>query len=127
MRFLVDMCVNVRVAEWLRSQGHDAVHLRDEGLQRLANGEIFQKAASENRAVLTFDLDFSEIAALTQGQLASVVVLRLQNTRFQNVIDRLSAVLLESAAALDKGAVISVEESRHRIRYLPVGARSDRE
>ncbi|MBI2508752.1 MAG: DUF5615 family PIN-like protein [Betaproteobacteria bacterium] len=47
MRFLVDMCVDVRVAEWLRSQGHDAVHLRDQGLQRLADGEIFRKAASE--------------------------------------------------------------------------------
>lgn len=68
MRFLVDMCVDVRVAEWLRSQGHDVVHLSDQGLHRLANGEIFWKAASENRAVLTFDLDFSEIAALTRGQ-----------------------------------------------------------
>ena len=122
MRFLVDMCVDVRVADWLRSQGHDTVHLRDAGLHGLPNGEIFLKAASERRALLTFDLDFGEIAALTQGRLASVVVLRLHNTRFQNMIDRLSVVLLESAPALDRGAVISVEESRHRIRYLPVGA-----
>lgn len=127
MRFLVDMCVDVRIAEWLRSQGHDAVHLRDQGLQRLANGEIFRKAASENRAVLTFDLDFSEIAALTRGQRASLIVLRLHNARFQHVVDRLTAVLAESAAALEKGAVISVEEARHRIRYLPAGAQNDKE
>lgn len=126
MRFLVDLCVDVRVAEWLRSQGHDTVHLRDLGLHRLANGEIFRKAASENRAVLTFDLDFSEIAALTPGRPASLIVLRLQNARFQHVIERLSAVLAESGAALEKGAVISVEEARHRIRYLPVGAQNDK-
>ena len=127
MRFLVDNCVDVRVAEWLRSQGHSAIHLRDEDLQRLPDGEIFLKAASERRIVLTFDLDFSEIAALSRGELTSVIVLRTQNARFQSVVDRLSAVLLESAPALDKGAVISVEESRHRVRYLPIGGRPDAE
>jgi predicted nuclease of predicted toxin-antitoxin system len=58
------MGVDVRVVRWLREHGHDAVHLRDEGLQRLPNGEIFTKAIAEARVVLTFDLDFGEIAAL---------------------------------------------------------------
>ena len=49
MRFLADMGVSMRVVEWLRSSGHDAIHLRDEGLQRLPNGEIFQKAIRERR------------------------------------------------------------------------------
>ncbi len=44
MRFLADMGVSMRVVELLRSSGHEAIHLRDEGLQRLPNGEIFQKA-----------------------------------------------------------------------------------
>jgi hypothetical protein len=38
-----------------------------------------------------------------------------------HVIDRLLVVLGESMRALKKGAVIIVEESRHRIRYLPIG------
>ncbi len=42
MRFLADMGVSQQVVEWLHTQGHEAVHLRDEGLQRLPNGEIFQ-------------------------------------------------------------------------------------
>ncbi len=121
MRFLVDMCVDTRVAEWLRSAGHDAVHLRDQGLQRLPNGEIFRKATLEGRTVVTFDLDFSEIAALSRGERASVISFRLNNARHEHVIERLTAVLAESAAALDKGAVISVEEARHRVRYLPAG------
>src|SRR5208337_3067643 len=36
MRFLGDMGVSRRVIEWLRAAGHDAVHLRDEGLKRLS-------------------------------------------------------------------------------------------
>ena len=63
VRILVDMSVDIRVADWLRSQGHDAVHLRDEGLHRMPNGEIFAKALSEDRIVVTSDLDFGEIVA----------------------------------------------------------------
>ena len=48
MKFLLDMGVAVRVGTWLREQGHDSVHLRDQGLQRLPNGEIFTKAISES-------------------------------------------------------------------------------
>ena len=29
MRFLADMCMDVRVANWLNFQGHDSTHLRD--------------------------------------------------------------------------------------------------
>lgn len=124
MRFLIDMCMDVRVVKWLQDQGHDATHLREEGLQRLPNGEIFVKAISENRIVLTFDLDFGEIAALSEGKKTSVIVFRLRNTRISHVIDRLSEVLSDSNSrgALAKGALVIVEESRHRVRYLPIGA-----
>lgn len=121
MRFLADMCVDVRIVRWLQEQGHDATHLRDEGLHRMPNGKIFNKAISEGRIVLTFDLDFADIAALTGGKKASVILFRLRNTRTSHVIERLSTVLEDSLEVLGKGAVITVEETRHRIRYLPVG------
>ena len=121
MRFLVDACVDIRIAEWLRGQGHDSVHLSEQGLQRLADDEIFRKAVAEDRCVLTFDLDFGEVAALTGGTKGSVVVFRLGDSGYRRVIERLAAVLAESAGAVIKGAVISVEETRHRVRYLPIG------
>jgi predicted nuclease of predicted toxin-antitoxin system len=80
MRFLADMGVSLRVVEWLRSSGHDAIHLRDEGLQKLPNGEIFRKAIREQRVVLTFDLDFGEIVAAGGGTSSvSVILFRLRN------------------------------------------------
>ena len=62
-----EMRVSMRVVEWLRQNGHNAVHLRDRGLERLPNGGIFAMAVEENRVVLTFDLDFGEIVALSRG------------------------------------------------------------
>lgn len=121
MRFLADMGVDIRVVRWLRQNGHDAKHLRDEGLHRIPNGEIFVKAISENRVIVTFDLDFGEIVALSQGEKASVILLRLHNTRTSHLIKRLATVLADATEALEQGAVVVVEESRHRIRYLPLG------
>jgi len=122
MQFLADMGVSIRVAEWLRSQGHDVVHLRDRGLQRLPNGEIFQLGYREKRIIVTFDLDFGEIVAESAGAVVSVVLFRLHDTRTDHVIQRLESVLTQSSDALIRGAIIAVEESRHRIRKLPVGS-----
>jgi predicted nuclease of predicted toxin-antitoxin system len=119
MRFLADMGVAQRIVEGLRAQGHDVVHLRDEGLQRMPNGEIFEKAISEGRIVLTFDLDFGEIVALAGGRRTGVVLFRLHNTRTPHVIDRLRRVLSDSGQALEQGAIVVVEESRHRTRRWP--------
>jgi predicted nuclease of predicted toxin-antitoxin system len=71
MRFLADMGVSVQVVEWLRLSGHDTIHLRDEQLQTLPNGEIFQKALREERIVLAFDLDFARIIAGPFGFLGA--------------------------------------------------------
>jgi len=121
MRFLADMGVSWRVVQWLRENGHDASHLREQDLHRLSNGGIFSKAADEQRIILTWDLDFTEIVALSGTGIVSTVVFRLLNTRSANVIRRLARVLAESTQALEDGAIISVEESRHRVRLLPIG------
>jgi predicted nuclease of predicted toxin-antitoxin system len=118
MRFLADMGVAQRIVEWLRSEGHDTIHLREQGLQRLPNGEIFTKAAQEGRIILTFDLDFGEIVALSGRDRVSIILFRLHNTRTPHVIDRLRKVLQDSGPALERGAIVVVEESRHRTRRL---------
>lgn len=60
MRFIADMGIAMRIVEWLRENGHDAVHLREEGLHKLSDREIFKKAASEGRIILTLVNWFNE-------------------------------------------------------------------
>lgn len=123
MRFLADMGVSRRVAEHLRSGGHDVVHLRDRGLQRAPDGEVFRLATAERRILLTFDLDFGEIAARCVGPWASVIVFRLADASSDHVSERLGTTLARTGAALDAGAVVVIEEGRCRVRALPIEQR----
>ncbi len=118
MRFLADMCVSLEVVEWLRQQQHDTKHLREENLHRLPNGDIFKKAAAENRILLTFDLDFGEIVALAKGNQTGVILFRLYDTRPVHVIERLKVLLADAPPALNN-SIITVEETRYRIRHFP--------
>jgi predicted nuclease of predicted toxin-antitoxin system len=122
LNFLIDMPLATRVAVELRADGHDAVHLSEQGLSRLADEEIFAKAMSEGRIIVTADLDFGEILARTGSTSVSVIVLRLVNLEADRVVNLLRHVLVVAAAELDRGAVVLVEESRFRIRRLPLGA-----
>lgn len=108
------------MVEWLRTESHDAAGLQEQGLQRLADPEVFAKASAEGRIILTFDLDFGEIVALSAAPAASVILFRLRDTTTPHVIERLRTVLATSQQQLEEGAIVVVEESRHRIRAFPI-------
>src|SRR5262245_12973775 len=93
MKFLLDMGLSQSTALFLRAQNHDAVHLRDQDLQRIADVQIIKKARQEERVILTHDLDFGRIIALSQSQLPSVITFRLDDMKPSQVNHYLSEVL----------------------------------
>jgi predicted nuclease of predicted toxin-antitoxin system len=119
LRFLADAGVAPRVVEWLRTEGHDVSGLREQGLQRLPDLEVFAKASAERRIILTFDLDFGEIVALSASPSVGVILFRLHDTTTPRVIERLRAVLEASQQQLEEGAIVVVEDARHRVRAFP--------
>lgn len=120
MRFLADMGISMHTVAWLRQQGHDAVHLREEGLQRLPDTEAMTKARSENRIVLTMDLDFGYLLAVSRASLPSVILFRLSDESSEVVNVHLAEVLSRCASDLQSGAVISVSDTAIRVRKLPI-------
>jgi predicted nuclease of predicted toxin-antitoxin system len=120
MRFLGDMGVSTRTIAWLRKRGHDAVHLRDQNLQRLEDPDILAKARGEERVLLTMDLDFGYLVATSQSRLPSVILFRLSDERSEVVNARLVAVLLDCQAILESGAIVSVGDTLFRVRSLPL-------
>lgn len=120
MNFLADMGISPRVVEELRQKGHDAVHLTEQGLHRMVDGDILQKARQENRVLLTHDLDFGDLLAASGGTLPSVIIFRLKDMRAPNVSKHLFSIIDQQFEPLNSGAVLSVTEQKVRIRTLPI-------
>ena len=120
MRFLADAGISPKTVDFLRRNGHEAVHVREIGMQRAADQLLVEKAQAEDRILLTFDLDFGGILALGVIDRPSVVIFRLTDERADSVNRRLDGVLSEQAEALASGALILVEDARYRIRRLPI-------
>ena len=120
MKLLADVGISMATVRALRQQGHDIVHLREEGLQRLPDPEIMGRARAEGRVVLTFDLDFADLLALGVSDSPSVVIFRLRDETPTSVNPRLLEVLDERSKELENGALIVVEDSRYRMRRLPI-------
>lgn len=99
--------------------------MRDQGLQRLDDEKIIRKARAEERVILTHDLDFGRIMALSGQHLPSVITFRLSDMRPPAVNRQLSEVLLRFSAHLDAGALVSVTDQGIRVRRLPVRSPED--
>ena len=120
MKFLADMGISNSTVKFLEQTGHDAIHIRDAGMKCSLATEIIAKAKKEDRIVLTCDLDFGDILAASGDSNPSVIIFRLENETPINVNKRLAQVLQESSRALEAGAIVLVEEARHRVRSLPI-------
>jgi predicted nuclease of predicted toxin-antitoxin system len=114
------MGLAMRTVVWLRQQGHDAVHLREQELQRMLDPDILAKAHTEGRTLLTMDLGFGDLLARSGAQLPSVINFR-QNNRRPDVINALLAdVVTHYEQDLQAGAIVSITDATIRVRSLPI-------
>ncbi|MEA5577099.1 DUF5615 family PIN-like protein [Anabaena sp. UHCC 0451] len=120
MKFLADMGISLRTVSWLRSGGYDVVHLREQGLQKLPDPEILIKACAEERIILTIDLDFAQLLAVSGDSLPSVILFRLGNENYHLINQCLTEILSQCQEDLEAGAIISVNNETFRVRRLPI-------
>ena len=121
MKFLADMGISPRIVDFLQQLGHQAVHLQQQGLHKLKDPQILEKARNEERILLTHDLDFGDLLAASGAGLPSVVIFRLRNMRPEHVNRYLLKIISQYSEALEKGIIITVTEGRIRMRNLPLG------
>jgi predicted nuclease of predicted toxin-antitoxin system len=121
VRLLADLNVAPRTVEFLRSRAYDVVRVDALLPVTATDAEIVEVALREERTILTQDLDFSALVALSGRSGPSVVSLRLSSSRVERVNERLSEVLPSLAAEIESGAIVSVDDDGVRARSLPIG------
>jgi predicted nuclease of predicted toxin-antitoxin system len=120
MKILVDMNLSPQWCEVLRQEGHLAVHCSDINATKASDREIMDWACREGHIVFTHDLDFGAILAFTQAKTPSVIQIRGQNVLPSDVGDILLGVLRKFETELREGALITIDETKMRIRILPL-------
>lgn len=123
MKLVVDMNLGPGWAEFLASRGHDAVHWSTVGDPRAPDEVIVAWARAERAVVLTADLDFAAILALSGATGPSVVLLRVQDTFPDAIGDLVVERLSVHRADIDAGAIVTIDLAAARVRILPIRGR----
>lgn len=121
MKFLIDNNLSPLLAEGLKAAGHDAVHLRDLGMQAAPDPAVLQRAQVEERVLVSADTDFGGLLSRSHATGPSVLLIRrLAGRRAAEQSAIILANLDQVAEDLIAGSVVVIGDDWIRIRRLPM-------
>jgi predicted nuclease of predicted toxin-antitoxin system len=120
MKIIVDMNLSPGWAGFLTVNGIEAVHWSFIGSPNAPDSEIMTYAKANDFTIMTSDLDFGYILAITQGKKPSVIQIRTGVLGH----DRIGAVVLSAikrlATDIDKGVLVTIDPRKTRVTLLPL-------
>ena len=131
---MVANCPNTRLVLGGYSQGAGVIHLAttampsdvaehvaDLDMSDADDDAILNTAQQRDSIVVTFDADFHQLMAVSGARSPSVIRIRMERLKGDQVAAILKQVISAASTELVAGAVVSVTPSRIRVRALPVG------
>lgn len=121
MKILADQNVTRKVVERLRAAGLDIVRVGDALNPRATDGQILVEAERLGAVILSHDQDFSTLLAVNGATRPSLINLRVSYVDADLLCRTILSVLASTAPDLAAGAVVTVDDTRIRVRRLPIG------
>jgi len=120
IQILIDMNLSPTWVDELVKHGWASTHWSTVGNPKAADREIMQWARNNDYVIFTHDLDFGTMLALTHASGPSVLQMRGQDVLPDHMAPIVLAALNQHVADLANGALVVVDESRSRVRVLPL-------
>ena len=107
-------------APLLNENGFEAVHWSVIGAYNAPDTEIMQWARDNSWVVFTHDLDFGILLAHSKDGSPSVIQVRTQDVSPEHLGPIVLSALRAHGEALESGALLTIDESKSRVRILPI-------
>ena len=120
IRLLIDMNLSPRWADVFSENNIEAIHWSNVGRVDAPDVEIMAYAKTNNYAIFTYDLDFSAILAIIDSNKPSVIQIRTGDISPAVNAHLVIKALLAAASEIEKGALITIDKNKTRLRILPL-------
>ena len=117
---LIDMNLSPDWVPVLTRGGWPAVHWSTVGDPRASDRTIMDWAAKHGYVLFTHDLDFGTLLALYHAAGPSVIQVRADDVSPRHLGSVVLTFLDQHEADLASGSLVVVDESRSRVRILPI-------
>lgn len=115
-RFKLDENLPRDAGVLLRKAGHDVDNVLDEQLGGKPDSRVFDASQAEDRILVSFDLDFSDIRVYPPASHKGIWVLRPHTQSIDNTLALLRAAFLILETEPMEGRLWIIEPERVRIR-----------
>ena len=119
LKLLADLHISPLTVAEIQAIGYEIHRVSDLIRPNSSDSEIIELALHEKAAIVTQDLDFSALVVQSGLNKPSIVSLRVGNAKPDRISTILKTVLPQIEQDLQKGAIVSVEETEYRVRKLP--------
>jgi predicted nuclease of predicted toxin-antitoxin system len=123
MKVLLDMPVSSSLLDVLRAHGHEGVHAHQIGKGRASDSELLEIAHREGRVVITADLDFPRLLAISSAEGPGMILFRGGNYPDREMCELLERVLKQVLPGILESSICVVDKRRIHITELPIGGR----
>lgn len=120
LKLLIDMNLSPDWVPVLKRHGWSAVHWSTVGNPRDSDRAIMDWAVKHEYIVFTHDLDFGTMLALSHSTGPSVLQVCAKDVLPDHLESIVIAALKQHDTDLASGSLVVVDESRTRVRILPI-------
>lgn len=115
-RFKVDANLPIAIKTVLVEGGHDALTVVDQKLGGQENPTVFSVCKTEDRILVTLDLDFSDIRMYEPGSHPGIWILRPTTQSIDNCVALVRGALALSKTEAPETALWIIEPGKIRVR-----------